>query len=70
MRFEQALDDHGKLDARTWIRGEELLPNGNIKHASKYPEFLVYGSWLYRTSLVIAAPCFRSDVLAKTFAKK
>jgi hypothetical protein len=35
-----------------------------------YPEFLVYGCWLHRTSFVMAIPCFRSDALAETFAKK
>jgi len=30
----------------------------------------VHGRWLHKASLVIAIPCFGSDVLAKTFPKK
>jgi len=70
MWFEQAFDGDRKLDARTWIRRKELLANGHIQYAPKYPEFLVHGSWLHQASFVIAIVSLGSNALTKTFPKK
>lgn len=42
---------------------EEVSSERPLEHTPKHPQFLVYGSWLYGPSFLIAIGGFGSDTL-------